>query len=239
MAAFTDQFKVCDPFNIDFRVELSSPSAEIGHEVIGMLSGRDIHWLESIAQQNEALIRGAWSGEEYSRRSYGDVNLFRLAEPGHAWEVEAVKSERWERYAVLCLWKLADAQLWLERLPDHPDKPPSRGLLAFRYGPAGAYTIEAMRALQIAQSILADQRQISIRNSKNATRGHAGTAPKREVALLMAETKPFKSSQKAAEYVADNLLKHENPDTFFSVDAIKRWLREADWKPRHKRGHEE
>lgn len=95
-----------------------------------------------------------------------------------------------------------------------------------------------MRALQVAHSIKLEERIISTRNRDNGIMANPNAEANRLRALEMAEEFPFRSMNKAAEHIADNLVKgttKAGKETFYGTDWIKAWLREASWTPQHKR----
>ncbi|WP_342616593.1 hypothetical protein [Rhodoferax sp. GW822-FHT02A01] len=256
MAAFTDQFSRQSPFDLPLRSEFFSWPNQIAQEAIALVSSRDIEWLTNVGRQleraisistivavpkdspdagNKQFVASTFREKtniplSVFRDLYGDFNLLMQVHDLNDWDLSEVKSSKADRLLVFCLWKLVDASIIFQnRAPRNAASTLERG---------GAYTIEAMRALQAAQSILHEKRLVSDRNRKNGVRANPNAETNRLRALEMAEEFPFRSNTEAAEYIASNLVKEVNKagkETFYSIDWIKDRLREAGWVPQHKR----
>ncbi len=253
MAAFTNQFSQQSPFDLPLRPEFFSWPSQIAAEATELVSCKDITWLSAVALQLESIVSKAAASPipnvtedlrnmkyfaslfrdianihpSVFRDMYGDFNLLMEGHDSHDWSAEAVKSSKADRFLVFCLWKLVDANTELHSFTFEGDM--QKG---------GAYTIEAMRALQVAQSIKFEEQVISARNRENGVLANPNAEVNRLRALEMAEELPFRSMSKAAEHIADNLVKgttKAGKETFYGTDWIKDWLRDAGWKPQHKR----
>jgi hypothetical protein len=161
----------------------------------------------------------------------------------HPWENEEVSSKKWERFAVFSLWKLNDA-IWedapIQSATAGFDVPSTGEMKIHRPNPhqVMAYCFEAMRAQQVAETTLLTEKLVSERNRKSTKPAQLQSEKNRQKALAMADSKPFRSLEKAATHVAEHLVKGKdanNQGTTYSVDWIKSWLRDAGWKPQHKR----
>ena len=253
MTAFTNQFSQQSPFDLSIRYEFFGWPTQVANEAIALAPNKNLHWLTAIAIQLEKVIAEAaarpkprtsghmqWLASlarEHTnvhitvyRDIVGDFNLLMEAHDTHPWHKESVQSTKVDRFIVFCLWKLVDANT--ELLNQEPDRDKLKATLK-----GGAYTMEAMRALQVAQSIKHEEQMLSTRNRENGILANPNAEVNRLKALKMAGDQPFRSMNKAAEYVADNLVKgvtKAGKETFYSIDWIKCWLREAGWTPQHK-----
>ena len=260
MAEFRDQFKKCNPFAIPNRSEFYGWPSQIAREAQELLLGQSVDRLTAIAVQIEKLISRSTERAEFRkegrrhevatffkekmfngnfpRHLYGDLNLFSEAHDDHAWDMETIKSTKWERYTVFCLWKLVDEYLAITEKFD-----PVLGITwdvheIRTINSAGGCIIEATRALQVAQSILLEERLVSARNRDNGIMANPNAEANRLLALEMAEELPFRSMNKAAEHIALVLVKGTTKrgiDTYYTTEWIKGWLRDAGWTPQHKR----
>jgi hypothetical protein len=260
MAVFTDQFDrhaVLISRNSGSNQQLLSIKSEI-ETFIGSM---DLTRLSMIARQVDHAIQGvvASRGSEVAipdpdfvpreiigtesadiqREIIGDFQLLVALDGIHAWSNEPVQSARWERFAALSMWKLIDAMWVVVFDPDLP-KAANRQCAEFLVFDDRVlrYALEAMRALQVAQSIKLEERIVSERNRINGVLANPNAEANRLRALEMAEEIPFRSMNKAAGHIADNLVKgttKAGKETFYSTDWIKAWLRDAAWTPRHKR----
>ena len=181
MAAFKNQFSQQSPFDLPLRPEFFGWPSQIAIEAKAIISSNDVAWLTAVANQLERVIRKAVAapnpmaterlktmpyfaamfrdamniGGSTFRDMYGDFNLLMEGHDAHDWDAELVKSTQPDRLLVFCLWKLVDADAALGQLGGTGDM--ERG---------GAYTVEAMRALQSAQMILMQMPTASSRTSK-------------------------------------------------------------------------
>ncbi len=254
MAAFKDQFKILDPFKIPRRPEFFGWIPQIGAEASRALRGRDVNWLTDVARSLDSFIekqslradlggggpkqlqailaRELMSSPYVTRDWYGDVQLFTESESQHNWANDPVKTERWERYAVLSLWKVVDAYMALDGHLDAPPDLARSALEAMRWNHAGGYAVEAMNALQIAQIELLEIRHRSKRGKHLSDKRHAPSRGWRDVALRLAEDRPFRSMPQAIEYIRLELTKQ---GAFFASLTIRNWLIRAKWKAQHRR----
>jgi hypothetical protein len=261
MAAFTNQFTTFDPFNLPSRSDFFYWPEQIASEAGSLLAGRSRDWLNSIATQVEGVVRrfakssvlpdrgpkqahalfaqSVLRSGEVRRDSYGDVNIFLACHSLHDWKSESVLSESWERFAVLALWKVVDANAALDGLLRDPSGEfMQRNKKVAQMNFAGGHAIEAMRALQTAQVSLSEATALADQNRRNGVRANPNSEANRLRALEMADELPFRSMNKAAEHIALCLVKNTTKrgiDTYYTTEWIKRWLREATWTPRHKR----
>jgi len=264
VAAFTTQFERTNPFISPDPFRYLGWSYQLWEETNRLLSEVSIPRRIAIALQIETLlmncvaqrkftVSGAMQrvaqGQIYAhctpqqiRELYGDFNLLKEVHDTHDWDSESIQSAKWERFGVFSLWKLCDAgwenlhwqcETGLSQIPDEgmPIRMPNDDLVVACY-------FEAMQALQVAQTILLTERLISERNRDSTIKAQIASEENRRKALLMADAQPFRSLEKAATYISEHLVKSVGPTgagTTYSVDWVKRWLREAGWKPAHKR----
>lgn len=262
MAAFTTQFSDQDPFDLPIRTEFFGWPTQIASEAEKLISNRDLGRLSEIASQLDRVIAAVAELENIGmdgpmprlatlfrdtidlhpgvfREIYGDCNLLLAGHDDHDWQSEPTQSTRVERFAIFSLWKLIDANLELHHRA-HPKGTDQAALTQIRNAThkGGAFTIEAMRALQVAQSLQLEERLISERNRKNRKLSNPNAEANRMKAIEMAGDQPFRSMNKAAEHIANNLVKDiraDGKEAFYSIDWIKVWLREAGWKPMNNR----
>lgn len=256
MAAFTNQFSITDPLNLPVVPQFFGWPYQISREAADLLDGRSIGWAKSIASQLERVIATAANSSDLpllgpkqskahitrtvlklkniSREAYGDVNIFAAYEIDHDWNSEAVHSERWERYAVLALWKIVDAYIALD------DKPIPNGEFAMAaqeiasWNAAGGHALEAMRALQTARTMLMEIAAASKR-SKHSNSVKTDRAKKnKDAALTMANSMYFKDIEDAAEYVAARIVKSEDSKGYkstYTEGYMVKILQAGGWRP--------
>jgi hypothetical protein len=265
MAAFTSQFERTNPFLRPNAFDYFGWLYQLWDEIAQLLKDVPVDRRITIAKQIEALLTKSVEQKQFSqsggmqrvaqsemykdapiediRLMYGDFNLLKEVHDSHNWNVESTPSTKWERYAVFSLWKMCDA-CWEEASNQTEtgfiEWPEEGGLPIRMPNPhvAMAYYFEAMRAHQVAETTLLTDRLLSARNRDNTLKAQQLSETNRLKALAMAESKPFRSLEKAATYVAEHLVKgraSSGEGTTYSVDWIKQWLREDGWKPVHKR----
>lgn len=171
---------------------------------------------------------------------------------------EPLPFKQWEGLAVLSLWKLADLReiifpirttssdgqrivaTPLERAKSYIHGTP----LALEATRACALAAEGrMRLLQMdaikssAQRKLAEalyeaerlrKQEVSEKCRAAVMVRHDKTFKKHAKALELANSKPFSSRKKAAQYAADRISK--DSDTCYDVDTVYRWLKAAGWE---------
>jgi hypothetical protein len=175
----------------------------------------------------------------------------------------AVAFSSWEGYAVLALWKLIDwhrtisppgsRQLTIQGqrrpLEDRHrafiDANPLilEALRACTLAAEGKLVAEQMAALktkgqrEVAEAVhRAEQSRrarLSEQNRQAVVVRHDRAASKREQAVMLAISQPFKGYADAARYVVDRLEK--SPGKYFTTKTIEGWLKRAGWKPSDKR----
>lgn len=265
MAAFTTQFERTNPFLRPSAFDYYGWLYQLWEETTQLLKDVTSDRRIAIANQIDALLtscvkkrqftksgsmqRVAQSdlykdaAPEHIRDMYGDFNLLKEVHDSHNWDGEAVASTKWERFAVFSLWKLCDA-FWEKAIYQSETGLidwPKDGKLALHMPNANvmmAYCFEAMRAHQVAETTLLTEQLLSVRNRESTLKARRLSEENRRKALVMADSKPFRSLEKAATHVAEHLVKGKNSNgdgTTYSVDWIKHWLRDAGWKPQHKR----
>ena len=264
MAAFKDQFERTNPFLSPSFLEYFGWLHQLWDEISELLANVDQQRRIAIARQIDALLTKSFEAKKFTknggmqrvaqsylvkdisqeqfREMYGDFNLLKEVHDSHPWGDEKVASAKWERFAVFSLWKLNDA-MWENAIVQSATG-------GFNIPPEGmkirvpnmhmvmAYCFEAMRAQQVAETTLLTEKLVSKRNRDSTISAQALGAKNRLTALTMANSKPFKSLEKAATYVAEHLIKGKDLNgegTTYSVDWVKTWLRDAGWKPQHKR----
>jgi hypothetical protein len=260
MAAFTNQFDrhaawICR--NIDSNQQLLS----IKSEIETFIGSADLTRLSKIAKQVDHAIQGVLNcrgsavaipypdfvpcemidGEsvDIQREIIGDFQLLIALDDVYEWSTQPIHSAKWERFAAFSLWKIFDA-IWMVAIHHESLSAANRQCAEFLICDDRVlrYAIEAMRALQVAQSIKLEERILSTRNRENGILANPNAEANRLKALVMAEDQPFRSVNKAAEHIALCLVKKTTKsgiDTYYSIEWIKTWLRKAKWLPKHKR----
>jgi hypothetical protein len=247
-----------NPFDIPAGRAFAGWPAQILFEIQELLFDRSSDWLTAVASHIQELVTTdntqkifddvngpreslahseSWQFSEYVQP--GRIGVFAALEPGVAWDQLSPPTERWQRYAVFAFMYLRDSVKILARL----DKVKSAGratnadnkYLSFDYDEAGAWALEAMRALQIAHSLRIDTRTKSDRGRKAANARHEVMKPKHGEALAMANSQPFKSKREAVDYIAENLTINAEGTKFCSRRAATEWLSAAGWQPEGKR----
>ena len=160
----------------------------------------------------------------------GKIGVFASVEETYPWKKQTLKTKRWERYAVFSLMELSRC---IERLGARSTAFDSNDLCDM-FNVAGAYAMSSMRGLQIAVSLKTDERERSAHGRKAAIARHEAMKPKREEALRMANSFPFRTKEAALDYITQNLSLDPEGKKFVSRRAAADWLREAGWKAKGK-----
>lgn len=258
----TDEFQPFpqpDPFAIPIRYAFAGWSSQILFEIRELLADKSSDWLTAVATHiNEVVMSNAdklfdsalgpretlahserWPFSLHTQP--GHIGVFAALEPGISWDKLSPPTERWQRFAVFALMYIRDCLKILEKLGDQPshESVPS-GLsskyVALQLNDAGAFALEAMRALQIAHSLRIDTRKKSDRGRKAAILKHDAMKPKHAEALAMANSRPFKTAQEAIDFIAENLTVNAEGTEFCKRDRAKKWLSKAGWKPADRGG---
>ena len=260
-AAMTTEFEPFphpNPFDIPTSQAFAGWPAQILFEIQELLFDRSSEWLNKVASQIDALVTTenadkifedvngpreslahseSWQFSEYVQP--GRIGVFAALEPGVAWDQLSPPTERWQRYAVFAFMYLRDSVKILARL----DKAKSAGratnadnkYLSFDYDEAGAWALEAMRALQIAHSLRIDTRKKSERGRSAANARHQAMKPKHAEAIAMANSRPFKTKREAIDFIAENLTINAEGTEFCTRRRAGEWLLAAGWQPEGKR----
>lgn len=170
----------------------------------------------------------------------GHIGVFAALEPGVSWDKLSPPTQRWQRYAVFALMYIRDCLNILEKLGDQPSQssePPSVSskYMSMQLNDAGAFALEAMRALQIAHSLRIDTRKKSESGRKAAKVRHDAMKPKHAEAIAMANSRPFKTKQEAIDFIAENLTVNAEGTEFCKRGTARNWLLAAGWEPIGKR----
>lgn len=249
MAAFKNQFSQQSPFDLPLRPEFFGWPSQIAIEAKAIISTSDIAWLTAVGNQLERVISKAVAapsptaigrlmsmpyfaamfddamtiGRSTFRDMYGDFNLLMEGHDAHDWDAELVKSTKTDRLLVFCLWKLVDAEAALGPLGGTGDM--ERG---------GAYTVEAMRALQSAQMILMQMNIATNRSNQSNAVKTKNAKKNRADALAMANSMYFQDIEDAADYVAARIPKSTNAkgmQSTYTAGYMVRILQQEGWQP--------
>lgn len=247
------------PLDVEQRFEFSGWHQLIASEIEQLLGGRSASWLTTVAKQIGQVLDRQWTTLEPEEiesapsiaRSHGVSSLhpddaqsqihdFAALEPEFNWPDIGHEggSHRWERYAVFALWKIHDAARHLPR-PSEPDAPPQALLTTlYEVDVSASLTIEAMRALQIAQALRFEKEQLSKKNRIKAEKSHERDRAAKAIALELAGRKkkltgePFSSRAGAARYIAAYIQKGNSstdPDDVYTEKTVERWLADEGW----------
>lgn len=248
-----------NPFDMPAVQSFAGWPAQILFEIQELLFDRSSEWLTAVASHIKELVTTdnaqrifddvigpkeslahseSWQFSEYVQP--GRIGVFAALEPGVAWDQLSPPTERWQRYAVFAFMHLRDSVKILARL----DKLESAGratnadnrYLSFDYDEAGAWALEAMRALQIAHSLRIDTRKKSERGRNAANARHQAMKPKHAEAIAMANSRPFKTKREAIDFIAENLTVNAEGTEFCTRRRAGEWLLAAGWQPEGKRG---
>lgn len=217
-------------------------------ELFSLIGQRGDEWIAAVSKQiEEALtdpdyvIHGLEGTPNLARTEemaltvlFGDpgkVGQFAGIEPHYPWNACTPATQRWERYAVFSWMQLECCIVQLETLPHLED---NAALLRFSYSVAGGFALDAMRTLQIAVSLKADERDKSARGRNAAKARHDAMKPKREEALRMANSQAFRTKEAALDHITQNLTIDAAGKKFISRRAVSEWLRDAGWKAKGK-----
>lgn len=262
MTDFKAQLPSDTPLETQQRFEFSGWHRLIAEEVAQLLRDKTSDWLCAVALQIDGLLSQPMRESlrrivECSRsltNSQGDTEIhpdeipgqihkFAALEPHSVWPQAGhpFASARWERYAVFALWKIHDATRHLPSPTPQGEAPAE--LLTTLYGVdvSASLTIEAMRALQIAQVLKYQAEELSRANRERAAKRHEPNRDARERALYYARLgknqstgEPFKSRAAAAQAIAPLLIKldgHSGTEGRYTDRVVERWLAEAGWTP--------
>ncbi len=242
-----------NPFDIPAGQSFAGWPAQILFEIQELLFDRSSEWLTAVATHIHKLVTTENADEIFDdvngsreslahsepwqfslHRQPGHIGVFAAIEPGVAWDQLSPPTERWQRYAVFAFMYLRDSVKILARL-DKPDRTgratsADNKYLSLDLYEAGAWALEAMRALQIAHSLRIDTRIKSDRGRKAAVVRHEIFVSLRAEALEMANSRPFKTKEQALDYITSNLLIDAAKNKFCSRSAASKWLREAGWQ---------
>jgi hypothetical protein len=249
--------------DVEQRFEFSGWHQLIASEVEQLLGGRSASWLTSVAKQIGQVLDRQWTTlkpEEIESapsiaRSHGVSSLhpddaqsqihdFAVLEPHFNWPDPKRKggSLRWERYAVFALWKIHDATRHLPRTSEPGDHPQTLLTTLYEVDVSASLTIEAMRALQIAQGLKFEADEASRTAKDMAEKRHAASEPIRDLAMAYAKggkdpktQKPFGSRAFAARAIAEALPPKPGSqpgfEKFYTPRCVEDWLVEKKWKP--------
>lgn len=241
MIDFAAPLPQANPLEVEQRFEFVGWHELIAAEINQILGDRDPEWLNAIAQQIGAALRReqtAISGEDLESlpslaRSAanhavhpddvpGQIHAFAALEPRCRWAGKKHPhfSQRWERYAVFALWTLHHASTHLPRKVDGHGSDPLTSLMQVDLG--ASLTIEAMRALQIGQSLLFEQKLLSQRNTIAADTRHEPGRAHIEQARRIAREGDFKTNEQAAWEIQKRVLKSDKSEYAFTT--ILGWL---------------
>ncbi|AOF84648.1 hypothetical protein BSY239_694 [Hydrogenophaga sp. RAC07] len=247
-----------DPFALPANWAFAGWPTQILFETRELLADESSTWLTSVATHiNEVVMSnvdklfdsaiGPRETLAHSERwpfslhtQPGHIGVFAALEPGVSWDKLSPPTERWQRFAVFALMYTRDCLNILEKLGDQPshESVPS-GLsskyVAMQLNDAGAFALEAMRALQIAHSLRIDTRKKSDRGRNAAVARHEAMKPKHTEALAMANSRPFTTKREAVDFIAENLTINAEGTKFCSRRAAGEWLSAAGWQPERKR----
>jgi hypothetical protein len=218
--------------------------SQVQLELTALLKGREASWLNAVAQQIQAMLdaepgaEGNWQSvlvQDNPSRSAGTpfpyqvchlskLGLFAAREPVYDWSQHSTTTEQWERYAVFAVLTNREAFGILDNLFRYPSDD-------LAYYDAGGYAIEAMRALQLAQSLRAAKLEKSRQGQVAARARHGAMEPFRTKAIVMANSQPFKTKRAAIDHIVENLELDPVRRTFPSRRAVEEWLKAANWKP--------
>lgn len=245
--------------DVEPRFEFSGWHLLIAAEIDQLLDGRSPSWLTTVAKQiGQVLDRqltdlkpGEIESSPSIARSHGVSSLhpddaqsqihdFAALEPKFNWPDIGHKggSHRWERYAVFALWKIHDAARHLPRSSEPGALPQTLLTTLYEVDVSASLTIEAMRALQIAQALRFEKEQLSKKNRLKAEKSHEGDYAAKVQALELAQRKkkhtgePFSSRIGAARYIAEYIRKDNDssgPHEVYTEKTIERWLADEGW----------
>jgi hypothetical protein len=247
------------PHRFEPRPEFLGWVTQIASEITTALQGRDLAWLAAVGVEIESAMRPTrFSAQQLAAVSatpkvapeiadrpffdhyrLGEINAFASLEPAHCWDAEE-HIERWERYAVFALRQIRTAYAYLGDVDGAPDLVGEGGKLVDAMNSAAGYTIEAMRALQIAHSLQFEARVLSEQNRRVAVERHAKNRSKRAEAIERADQgkhdgSAFTTLEAAAEYISGRLVKKAETQELYKYETVKKWLLASKWKPKHKR----
>jgi hypothetical protein len=213
--------------------------SHINFDIACLLYGRDADWLNDVATQVLLVLapeseRGANWAERLLQSSpsnakdapwgpgiRSNVALFAHRGSTFAWNAQTTKTHPWERYAVYAALYAREA---LDRLEG------ASFLAVDALNEAGGYAIEAMYALQTAQSLRSESNTKTLRARMAANARHIVFQRLPEVAVAMAKSRPFRTKEEALDYITSNLLIDPTKNKFCSRSAASKWLREAGWQ---------
>lgn len=189
MTDFRAPLPTAAPLEIEHRFEFFGWHTVIASEIEQLLGPRPGEWLSSVALQISEVLGREWT--ELSRDETdatpshaqsmgtpllhpdnlpGEIHDFSALEPLFRWRTDSGhESKPWERYAVFALWKLHDATQYLPAKHGNQD---SLSQLMF-VDLAASLTIEAMGALQLAQSLRFEMTLKSASGRNAASARHA------------------------------------------------------------------
>ncbi len=222
--------------------------SQVHLELTELLKGREASWLNAVSEQIQSVLSAKpgsednWQSlllQENPSRSAGTpfpylvshlskLGLFAAREPVCDWGRLSPATEQWERYAVFAALSSRETFGILDDLHRYPADD-------LAYEDAGGYAIEAMRALQIAQSLRAAKLAKSRHGQVAARARHEAMEPMRAQAVEMANSQPFTTKRAAIDHIVENLELDPVKRTFPSRRAVEEWLKAAGWMPEHKR----
>jgi len=246
--AFSTPFEGGAPLAGSFSGAFFGWAAQVHLETGALLSGRDADWLNAVAKQIQTVLDAdpRQFDCESSRLSHGNpsrsegtpfpymvnkssqLGLFAEREPACDWSQHAVTTEQWERYAVFAALSTREALVYLNDIDSY-------AIQGLAYNEAGGFAIEAMRALQIAQSLRTAKLAKSRHGQVAARARHEAMEPMRAKAVEMANSHPFTTKRAAIDHIVENLELDPVKRTFPSRRAVEEWLKAAGWVPTHKR----
>lgn len=91
--------------------------------------------------------------------------------------------------------------------------------------PAQSDRVRELEAAEVQR-----RQSTSTKAQQAATARWAGLEQHKLRAMELANSKPFPSRAKAAEYARDNIEKKEGTNEFYSLQTVDGWLREGGWK---------
>lgn len=247
-----------DPFALPANNAFAGWPLQILFETGELLEDESSEWLTAVATHiNDVVmgnvdklfdnVKGPSDTLAHSKRwpfslhtQPGHIGVFAALEPGVSWDKLSPPTQRWQRYAVFALMYIRDCLNFLAKLGDQPSQGSespgvSSKYMSMQLNDAGAFALEAMRALQIAHSLRIDTRKKSDRGRNAAVARHEAMKPKHAEALAMANSRPFKTKREAVDFIAENLTINAEGTKFCSRRAAGEWLLAAGWQPEHKR----
>ncbi len=252
-----------NPLDVEQRFEFSGWHQLIATEIEQLLDGKSDSWLTTVAQQIGEVLGMQWTKlkpEEIESapsiaQSHGvsplhpddvpgQIHTFAVLEPHFNWPDPKGKGGalRWERYAVFALWKIHDATRHLPRPSEPGDHTQTLLTTLYEVDVSASLTIEAMRALQIAQALKFEADEASKTAKDMAEKRHAASEPIRDLAMAYAKggkdpktQKPFGSRAFAARTIAEALPPKPGSqpgfEKFYTPRCVEDWLVEKKWEP--------